>query len=506
MSNLLFTKADPLAHGVVLKKLVGKGYYGSVYKGEYLPEGGEKMEEVAVKIAKIKYIESDQRQSTENVTKEIFDGATSQFLLEKGCPTPRVYKIFYFKGHIYTVMDFVEGQTLDKFVTDKTSVEDKIKLTGHILEGYACMHRHRVYHRDIKSDNIIATTPDSIRIIDFGLSCVEDFGDFTEKHFPPDVAKLLKIYACRKKEGFGIGAVLYSPPEQFMIGPMGGFVPLNKIGDAAKELRDSFAVGCMLFEMWELNGGEVKDAFSRGVETEEQLKTYYRDVLRGEVDAPKLLNKEIPPKIANLIERLMDYNFTQRITVQEAVDLWTGKANSEAASSSAASSSKVKVEKMSLIILLLGDTSTQPIRTVSRLLEETPEVNTTDDEDVISETYKLERETCTCILNVEQLPFNELDWNETIDDESDISDAVVLMADNFDQAQTLNIIEVGKKIDPDTPAYLVDTTENLYVEELGRLSGLVYVPYSEDFIDKIAGHAFEHKVKRLQKQRQSRRR
>ncbi|GGA46307.1 protein kinase [Okeania sp. KiyG1] len=83
----------------------------------------------------------------------------------------------YFKDKnvpLYMVTEFIEGKTLEKFITEKGIVDvfDAIKLTFNLLETLELCHQEGIVHRDIKPDNIIVrndslTTP---VLIDFGLS------------------------------------------------------------------------------------------------------------------------------------------------------------------------------------------------------------------------------------------------------------------------------------------------------------------------------------------------
>ena len=75
---------------------------------------------------------------------------------------------------LYMVTEFIEGNTLDKFIKEKDAIDvfDAVKFTVKLLDIVEYCHQRDVVHRDIKPDNIIVindslTTP---VLIDFGLS------------------------------------------------------------------------------------------------------------------------------------------------------------------------------------------------------------------------------------------------------------------------------------------------------------------------------------------------
>lgn len=76
-------------------------------------------------------------------------------------------------GHIYLVMDFVDGPGLDqKLKSGGMSADDLMVVGRRVAEGLAAVHQHNIVHRDLSPDNIILRNddPSEAVIIDFGIA------------------------------------------------------------------------------------------------------------------------------------------------------------------------------------------------------------------------------------------------------------------------------------------------------------------------------------------------
>ena len=93
---------------------------------------------------------------------------------------PQVYDYFTAGGTGYTVMDFIEGesiqQKLDRGV--KFSEKQVLKYARQITEALDYLHSQKIpiIHGDIKPDNIMVTPEDNICLIDFNISGVSRDG------------------------------------------------------------------------------------------------------------------------------------------------------------------------------------------------------------------------------------------------------------------------------------------------------------------------------------------
>ena len=92
---------------------------------------------------------------------------------------PHVHAFHKHEGHAYVLVDWIEGKPLNQLyqqpATDKYQTVERLKLV--IAAGWRLnnIHRARLYHRDIKPDNLIVAgnpqRPD-VFIIDFGNSAI----------------------------------------------------------------------------------------------------------------------------------------------------------------------------------------------------------------------------------------------------------------------------------------------------------------------------------------------
>lgn len=86
------------------------------------------------------------------------------------------YTYFEENGTAYIVMEFIDGISLREYIKQngaKNIPEDiSLGFMRHILDGLQTIHRANVIHRDIAPDNILVLPDGSIKIIDFGASCV----------------------------------------------------------------------------------------------------------------------------------------------------------------------------------------------------------------------------------------------------------------------------------------------------------------------------------------------
>ena len=82
-----------------------------------------------------------------------------------------LYGIFQDGDSDCIVMEYVEGETLDKKLVRDTLVPVQVATLGHeIASGLAEAHANGILHRDLKAENIIITPKGRSKILDFGLA------------------------------------------------------------------------------------------------------------------------------------------------------------------------------------------------------------------------------------------------------------------------------------------------------------------------------------------------
>lgn len=127
-------------------------------------------------------------------------------------------------GAPFMVLEYINGITLDTIIKTEGAVPEKIAIELFIQIAEALEHGHEsgIFHRDVKSSNIIvtreSTSDDSVRIIDFGVSALFEADQEstayqgktivgTPKYMPPDQA-LGRAYDARS-EIYSFGCVMY---------------------------------------------------------------------------------------------------------------------------------------------------------------------------------------------------------------------------------------------------------------------------------------------------------
>ena len=155
----------------------------------------------------------------------------------------------------FIVMEYVEGQTLsEKIVSTQLQIDHVIEYAIQIGTALQAAHEKNIVHRDIKSDNIMVTKTDQIKVMDFGLAKLKGS---------------LKI----TKSSSTVGTLSYMSPEHLQ-------------GTDVDVRSDIFSFGVLLYEM--LTGklpfiGEYESAVMYAIVNEEpEPAEKYRSDLSSE--------------------------------------------------------------------------------------------------------------------------------------------------------------------------------------------------------------------------------
>ena len=74
-------------------------------------------------------------------------------------------------GDPYLVMEYVEGQSLDRYCDQrKLAIEARLYLFLQVCEAVDSAHRSLVLHRDLKPGNILVTSEGAVKLLDFGTA------------------------------------------------------------------------------------------------------------------------------------------------------------------------------------------------------------------------------------------------------------------------------------------------------------------------------------------------
>ncbi|MCA9661339.1 MAG: serine/threonine protein kinase, partial [Myxococcales bacterium] len=151
-----------------------------------------------------------------------------------------VYEVGEEAGQVYLAMEYVEGETLRRWV------QESPRPIGMILDRYlqagrglAAAHAAGVLHRDFKPDNAIAGADGRVRVLDFGLARAERSLLAEESLSDRPVIRVANaggvLDAPMTVAGTILGTPAYMPPEQL-------------IGATADARSDIFAFSVALWE------------------------------------------------------------------------------------------------------------------------------------------------------------------------------------------------------------------------------------------------------------------
>ena len=155
-----------IANRYELVSLLGKGAFGSVYKGKNIKTD----EPVAIKLEK-------------NGQNRILKHETTilNYLYSKSCRNiPPVHRYGTIHDYTYLVMPFYET-TFMSFIRDKTRPNALSTFFSSAIRILENIHKHGVVHRDIKPDNWMIQG-NQLVLIDFGLATF--YVDDQTRHIP----------------------------------------------------------------------------------------------------------------------------------------------------------------------------------------------------------------------------------------------------------------------------------------------------------------------------------
>lgn len=157
------------------------------------------------------------------------------------------------RNYLYTVMEYVEGQTLEQWMVDnpEPSLEKVRSIVDQVAKGLLAFHRQEMLHQDLRPANIMIDKTGTVKIIDLGAVKVEGI---TELNMLRD-------------EGEILGTMTYSAPEYF----------LGEVGSARSDL---FSLGVIVYQMLSGKlpyGVNVAKATSKKVQNKLKYHSLYRD-------------------------------------------------------------------------------------------------------------------------------------------------------------------------------------------------------------------------------------
>jgi len=145
-----------------------------------------------------------------------------------------VHEVAEESGHMFIVMPYVEGETLDGRMKRKPlDISESLEIAAQISDALAEAHAHGIVHRDIKPSNLMITPRGQVKVMDFGLAKLTGTtaAESTLK-VDENAATLVPLTT----PGTILGTVPYMSPEQVH-------------GQSLDARTDIFSFGVVLYEM-----------------------------------------------------------------------------------------------------------------------------------------------------------------------------------------------------------------------------------------------------------------
>jgi serine/threonine protein kinase len=208
----------------------------------------------------------------------------------------QIYDLIRTADQDVIVMEYVEGDTLDRLVGRGLPLRDALRYGAQIADALAAAHAAGIVHRDLKPQNIIITADSRTRervakLLDFGVA------KLTQP--PPEaIQATTTIGRPETLAGTLIGTVPYMSPEQAE-------------GKAVDSRSDVFSFGVLLYEL--VTG---RRAFERTT----SLATLTA-ILHEEPERVHNLVSGAPPELDPLIARCLRKDPRRRFQVMDDVKI-----------------------------------------------------------------------------------------------------------------------------------------------------------------------------------------
>ncbi|MCJ2064117.1 bifunctional serine/threonine-protein phosphatase/kinase [Methylobacterium sp. J-088] len=181
----------------------------------YLAEDGETGGRVALKVLSLDLRDDPAQRKRVALEEWIARRIDNPHVLKAHPPARR-------RSHLYTVMRYVEGQTLTQWMRDHAlpELENVRGLVEQLVKGVQAFHRKEMVHQDLRPDNVLIDSNGIVQVIDFGATHVAGVVEGDPRIDPAEI----------------LGTVQYTAPECFL-------------GVASTAASDVFSVGVIAYQM-----------------------------------------------------------------------------------------------------------------------------------------------------------------------------------------------------------------------------------------------------------------
>jgi serine/threonine protein kinase len=251
----------------IITDIIGRGGYSIVYKGVH---SGLNMP-VAIKMMRHNLAMDPQFLRNFRAEAKTIANLNHENII-------KVYDIEELYRTVFIVMELVEGETIKELIQREKAIPypQIVSVLIQVCQALAYAHREGIIHRDVKPANMFIKGGDSVKLLDFGLSCTTGSGNL----------------------GFS-GTVGFMSPEEIE-------------GETVDQRSDIYALGITTYEM--LTG-------QRPFPEDDFLALLDRH-LDEDIPDPALIRTDIPEALRQFVLKACARKCDQRYqTVDEALDI-----------------------------------------------------------------------------------------------------------------------------------------------------------------------------------------
>ncbi len=199
-----------------------------------------------------------------------------------------IHEIGEADGRAFIAMEYVEGTTLrDRVASGRLSVPQVLSIGLQIADALEAARQKHIVHRDLKSANVILTPREQVKILDFGLA---------KQLVLEDAQEGATTMSGTTREGVVMGTLGYMAPEQ-------------ALGRPVDHRSDLFSLGVVLYELLTGRLPFFGDSAPQVLDA----------LLHQAPPALRALNREVPPDLARVLDRLLEKDRERRYQAAEDV-------------------------------------------------------------------------------------------------------------------------------------------------------------------------------------------
>lgn len=261
---------ETVSHYKILKKL-GEGGMGVVYKAEDL---------VLHRTVALKFPSDTLVRDSGARSRLLNEARMAASLLHQNVTV--IHEVGEHEGHLFLVLEFVDGMTLRHLIQKGGAlpIGRIIPIAIQLCEGLHAVHEKLMIHRDIKSENILLTDKDHLKITDCGLA-----------------ARFIASEGLEEELGI-VGTTAYMSPEQAR-------------GKPLDHRSDIFSAGVVLYEM--IAGRLPFYA------TQHDAMLYL--IMNADPDPPEKDRNDVPPGLSAIVSRALEKDPARRYQdVRQMID------------------------------------------------------------------------------------------------------------------------------------------------------------------------------------------